>query len=133
MEDLSFLISKVRQKLSDVPIDYDDDGLVLNDIEDARVFVLSVVMAEATIEDINNCTVNLAAFKNYLTYTSIAERRLGEMPTSALVKLDALRKNARSCLSLVSKYPLAEDLSVDLTAIKGGAVCGGLSPSLIGS
>ncbi len=136
MEDLSFLISRVREKLSDVPIDYDDDALVLNDLNDAREFVYMIAMADDGTNpryqiQIDNCTVNLAAFKNYLTYTSIAERRLGEMPTSALVKLDALRKNARACLSLISKYPLDEDLSVDLSEIKGGAVCGGLTPSLI--
>lgn len=131
MEDLSFLTSRVMDKLSDVPMVYDDDSLVLNDLNDAREFVVMVAMDDVKQDYLDNCTVNLAAYKNYLTFTSISERREGEMPTSALIKLSELRKQARSCLSLISKFPLAEDLSVDLSLLKGAPVCGGLSPSLI--
>ena len=131
MADLSHLISRVRARLSDVPIDWDDDSLIYLDLKDAYEFVNMVSMDGVADSYKENCIVNLAAFYNYLTYTSMAERRMGEMPTTSLIKLDALRSKAKSCLSLISKYPLLDDLSVDLEALNATPVAGSLVSSII--
>jgi hypothetical protein len=131
MTDLSPLILRVRDKLSDVPIDWNDDSLVYSDIKDANEFIQMLVMDNVEQKFIDNCTVNLAAYYNYLTYTSLAERRMGEMPPTSIIKLDALRSKARSCLSLISKYPLLPDLSVDRSVTNVTPVGGKMRPSMI--
>lgn len=129
--DLQPLIFKVRSALSDMPESYIDDSAVLNDLKRAQMFVDLIKMDTITPAQENTCLIVLGSYYSYMTWTSLAEKQLGELPYNTTQKAIHLRSMARSFLSLISKYPLAEDLSVDMAMINGQVVAFKLCPTVV--
>lgn len=130
--DLHSLITEVRDGLSDIPFDMIDDKLIYKDLEDAYDFILEIAREDATERTIRRCVIRYGTFISYRNYTSLAERRLGSMPQSASLQIQTLLMQTYNCLSLISKYPLNPDLSLDINEeLMHSAVTGSMSPSLI--
>lgn len=130
--DLSTLILKVRNNLSDIPLSYIDDSAVFNDLRRAEDFVTLIKSDIAAEAKIVTGIEFLASYYSYMTWTTLAEKELGEIPYSTIKKAEHLRAMARSYLSLISDYPLNEDLSVDLDKIKGHVSAYRLTPTIVG-
>jgi len=119
--ELSNYIFDVRNGLSDIDISYDGDDLIYNDLKSAFSFASNICVAPTTDEQMNyfmEATVALATYYNYLTYTSLAEKRLGELPPTSYIRIRALKAKAWSFLALISKYPLTEDLVIDTSLME---------------
>lgn len=130
--ELSSLILRVRSILSDVPVEYDADEIVFNDIGRASSFVDIIVIDGVDEGYLAQAIVAVAAYYNYVTYTSLAERQLGELPPTSLVRIRALRSIARNFLLPISQYPLDEELNIDTKVLSKHYVCGfGLTKTLI--
>lgn len=117
--DLSTLILRVRNNLSDIPLSYIDDSSVFNDLRRAEDFVELIRSDVADIYKITTGIEFLASYYSYMTWTTLAEKELGEIPYSTIKKAEHLRSMARAYLQLISKYPLKEDLSIDYDKIDG--------------
>lgn len=116
MVELSHYIFPVRAGLSDVEIEYDGDDLIYQDLKSAFSFASNICVAptdDPSMSYFMDAVVALATYYNYLTYTSLAEKRLGELPPTSYIRIRALRAKAWSFLALISKYPLTEDLVID--------------------
>jgi hypothetical protein len=129
--DLNFLIPEVRDGLSDIPFDMLDDKLIYKDLLDAYDYILEIVHDEATERIIRRCTIRYGTFISYRNYTALAERRLGSMPQSSSIQLQTLLMQTFNCLSLISKFPLNPDLSMNTDQVHG-VVLGSLSTSMVG-
>jgi len=130
--ELSNLILEVRTILSDIDIQYDADEIVYNDIIRADKFVEMIVIPNVEESYLKEAIVAVAAYYNYVTYTSLAERQLGELPPTSLVRIRALRSIARNFLLPISEYPLDEELNIDTKTLNKQAACGfGLTKTII--
>lgn len=129
--DLNMLINEVRDGLSDIPFDLLDDKLIFKDLQDAYDFILMVVADGIPERSIRRCLIRYATFISYRNYTSLAERKLSSLPQSGPLQLQTMLMQTYNCLSLISKYPLNPDLSLDMTDLNIPPVDGVLSESLI--
>lgn len=115
----SSLISRVRVALADVPTDMLDDIQVYRDIERANAFVTAILRESVTETLQEHAIINLAAYYSYVNYTSLAERQLGNVPQTAIIRLDALKQIARAFLELVSSIPITADLVPNDEVLRG--------------
>lgn len=129
--DLSLLILKVRNNLSDIPLSYIDDSAILNDLRRAEDFVDLIKRPEAESDKVVTGIEFLASYYSYMTWTTLAEKELGQIPYSTIQKANHLRSMARSYLQLISKFPLTEDLTVDLSKIDSKVPAFKLSGSIV--
>ena len=129
--DLSSLLLKVRNNLSDIPLSYIDDSAILNDLRRADDFVELIKRPEADEDKIKTGVEFLASYYSYMTWTTLAEKELGQIPYSTIQKANHLRSMARSYLQLISKFPLTEDLTVDLAKIDTKVPAFKLSGSIV--
>lgn len=130
--DLSLLLLKVRNNLSDIPLSYIDDSAILNDLRRAFDFVELIKRPEVDEEKIKTGVEFLASYYSYMTWTTLAEKELGQIPYSTIQKANHLRSMARSYLQLISKFPLTDDLTVDLSKIDTKVPAFTLSGSIVG-
>lgn len=130
--DLSLLLLKVRNNLSDIPLSYIDDSAVLNDLRRADDFVELIKKTDAAEDKVKTGVEFLASYYSYMTWTTLSEKELGQIPYSTIQKAIHLRSMARSYLQLISKFPLTEDLTIDLSAIDTKVPAFTLSGSIVG-
>lgn len=115
--DLSSLILRVRRSLADVPEDYMTDVQIYDELKSAQIFVNSIVTTTATETDQREAIIHLSSYFSYINYTSMAERRLGEVPPVTYVKLNVLRQKALTYLQTITDLPLTADLIVDTSKL----------------
>lgn len=112
--DLSELILPVQVSLSDLPDSYATDEQIYFDLKTAYEYIKDIASADTTHHIlIEQCLIRLGAYLTYMNYTSLAERKLGEVPQSMQVKVDILRKTALMFLRRITLLKIADDLSVD--------------------
>jgi hypothetical protein len=122
--DLSSLILDVRSNISDIPEEYAGDNQIYRDLKRAKAFVTKIAVADVDEDYLTECYIALATLYTYINYTSMAERQLGTLPPTALVRVQALRKIAAGFLQLISAIPLTEDLTVDMALMAKTPGCG---------
>lgn len=111
----------LRRDLSDLPEDYASDALVYQSIDQAWNFIQTVVDIDVASEStIGHCIVALGSYFTYLSYTSLVERRLGDLPQSTRLRLNELKQKAVIFINSISEFQLDENLSIvaDLSRIK---------------
>jgi len=112
--DLSELILDVQVSLSDLPSDYASDEQIYFDLKTAKSYIDDIVADDIThLEMVKQATIRVGAYLTYMNYTSLAERKLGEVPQSMQIKVDALRRSALMLLKRITQLKIADDLSVD--------------------
>lgn len=121
----------VRRELSDLPEDYATDEIVYQSTEQAYALIQKVI----TVDDfddvyISHCTVTLSAYYVYLDYTSLAERQLGTLPPTVLIRLRELKRKARSFINTIANDQLDEDLSVDMSLLTIAPIAIGITESV---
>lgn len=115
MNDLSTLIFKVRREIADIPEDYIDDIQVYQCIDEASAFLNKVIdTTDTSIEDSykEHCITILASYYAYLNYTSLAEKRIGQLPTSMGIKVNEMKKKAHAFISKISDSTLDSNFNV---------------------
>jgi hypothetical protein len=129
--DLSTLILKVRNGLSDIPLSYIDASAIYNDLQRAESFVILIKRDEIVDTDDGyiKSVEMLGSYYSYMTWTTLAEKQLGELPYSTAQKCEQLRSISKSFLVLISKYKLKDDLSIDTAGYSGYPIIGGLTVS----
>lgn len=120
----------VRRELSDLPEDYATDEIVYQSTEQAYALIQKVI----TVDDfddvyISHCTVTLSAYYVYLDYTSLAERQLGTLPPTVLIRLRELKRKARSFINTIANDQLDEDLSIDMSLLTIAPIAIGITDS----
>lgn len=128
--DLSTLILKVRNNLSDMPLSYVEDPAVLNDLRRAEDFIDLIKSETANPEKVVTGIEFLASYYTYMTWTTLAEKEGGEVPYSTIQKANHLRSMARAYLQLISKFPISEDLTIDMSKVKGTVPAFALTTSI---
>lgn len=115
--NLNSLVPRVRSTLSDVPDEFITDEQILIEIEKSHAYCDQVVNDDTTDLYLSKCIEVVATYYSYINYTTLSERQLGTLPPTSKIRLDALRTVAVGFLQLVSKYPLNEDLTIDLESM----------------
>ncbi|MFA5760467.1 MAG: hypothetical protein WC877_01740 [Dehalococcoidales bacterium] len=111
--DDSILLDEIRDNLASIPYDLLDDVQIYKAIKDSYEYIEMIVDIEQVEEKfVRRCLIRLSTYKAYLIYTSLAEPKLGTLPESAPLQLSSLLMSAYSCLTMISKVPLNEDLSL---------------------
>ncbi|TRZ48447.1 MAG: hypothetical protein D4S01_10265 [Dehalococcoidia bacterium] len=128
--DLSSLVIKVRNNLSDIPDNYITDDAVFEDLERSEKFIDLIKVSSATEDALDTAKIMLASYYSYMTWTTLSEAHFGDIPISMINKAVHQRSMARAFLQLISKYPITEDLTVDPYKIKGAVQYGRLSTTL---
>lgn len=109
---LSNQIDDVRRELSDITEDWVTDRQVYQAINQANKLITQIVPSTVD-ESMKTLAIQvLSAYYTYLTYTSIAEQRLGQLPETTIIRLNALSGKARSFMSLISNIELNDDLTI---------------------
>lgn len=124
--NLNSLISNVRSTLSDVPEEFLTDTQLYVELDKANAYCNAIVQEDTTEAYLTKCIEVVATFYSYINYTTLSERQLGTLPPTSKIRLDALRNVAVSFLQLVSKYPLNDNLTIDMESLKE-STCGQVS------
>lgn len=119
---LSSLIPRVRSTLSDVPVEFLTNKQILYELEKAQVYCDYITDDDVTEAYLSKCYEVLATYYSYINYTTLSERQLGTLPPTSKIRLDALRTVAAGFLQLVSKFPMNNDLTVNLDSMNDSYV-----------
>jgi len=113
MEDeLHKLIPNVRQSLGDLPFEFITDAQIWVELKRALAFVEYI--NESTEQKlINKAITALAIFYTYVNYSSLAETRIGNIPTAQEPKYYVFREIALSYLRMITSLPLNDKLVLD--------------------
>lgn len=112
--DLSTLILEVQASLSDLPDYYATDEQIYFDLKIAYAYVANVASSDWTDMDFaGHVIARLGAYLTYMNYTSLAEKKLGEVPTSMQIKIEAMRRIVIMMLRLMSNMKINDDLTID--------------------
>lgn len=115
--DISELILAVQVSLSDLPDTYATDEQIYFDLKTAYLYIDDICAPDVTHEDmIRQAITRVGAYLTYVNYTSLAERKLGEVPQSMQVKVDALRRSALMIVRRITNLKINDDLTTDDTA-----------------
>lgn len=117
--DPSSLLLRVRINLADAPISHLQDPQILVDIRKAKKFVDLIKLSTALEDDVITGIEYLATYYAFMTWTVLAVKEYGATPYDVAPRAIQLRIDARAFLQLISKYPLNEDLTIDISKIKG--------------
>lgn len=130
--DLSTLILKVRARLDGVGTDALDDSQIYLDLQHAEAYLSIILSSTVTDYQKTHCLISLGTYYSYLNYTSLAERRLGDLPVTAYVRLKALKDDAYSFIQPLAKVPITPDFVVDEKAMaRTGGIAYALTRSTI--
>jgi hypothetical protein len=122
--DIDTLIPLVRDGLADAPFDYIDDKLIKRDLEDAYDYVMYIVADDIAENMTRRCIIRYGTFMSYRNHIGLSDRR-GNPPANCVTQLQTLLMQTYNCLSLISKFKLNPDLSLDTddeTTVVGGVV-----------
>ena len=113
--DYEYLISEVRLAISDLPSQWCSSPQITSLIKKAKSFVLLIKRDDVTdMTIINQCIVALATYWTYVDYLANTSNRQGTLPEAAPAMLASYKETAIAFLTLISKYPLGEDLIPDV-------------------
>lgn len=112
--ELSELILDVQVTLSDLPDSYATDEQIFSDLITAKEYIDSIKSTTFSDEGFEKKAIaRLGAYFTYINYTSLAERQMGTIPATALIKIDTLRRIALAFIRQMTSLTIADDLSID--------------------
>lgn len=119
MTELNSLIFVLRDKLNEIGIDHYDDRLAYRDLQSANDHINMIAdQLDMDIDDsvsfatykVNRCLVNVATYNAYRTYTRLAERKDGTLPSASDLTIAYDVKDAKTCLTLLFGTPFNDEL-----------------------
>ncbi len=110
----SSLIFSVRRQLNDVPEDYLSDEAIYQALRQADAYLEKVLDPNVDAAYREHCLVVLGAYFAYSIYVASVERGLGAVPATSEERLMSLRKLAATLIRPVARYPVRDDLTIDI-------------------
>lgn len=113
--DLDGLADEVRLAISDLPSQWCNPSQIVSLLNKSRTFILLIKredVVDTTI--INQCVVALTTYWTYVDYLANASNRQGTLPEAAPAMLASYKETAIAFLTLISRYPLGNDLVPDV-------------------
>lgn len=118
MEDiLHNFIPNVRQSLGGLPYEILTDAQIWAELKRAWAFVENINESE-NVSLVKKATIALAIYYTYVNYSSLAEDRVGSLPTAAVPKYVVFRDIALSYLRMITSMPLNDKLVVDIELMR---------------
>lgn len=116
--DLHLYIYLVREGLSELPDDFASDEQIYRDLKLAYSYINSVISPTFAADSDNeqfwqDAIVALATYFSYVNYTSLAERQFGDVPITATIRANLLKRIALSFIRMMSDNPIDDNLSID--------------------
>ena len=113
--DYDGLATEVRLAISDLPSQWCTPSQIDFTLKKARRFISMIKRDDVTdAEQINACIVVLTAYWTYVNYLSNASNRDGTLPEAAPALIASYKETAIAFLTMISKWPLGEDLIPDV-------------------
>ena len=114
-DDYDSLASEVRLAISDLPSQWCNPSQINFLLKKARAFIALIKRDDITDASvINQCVVALTTYWTYVDYLANASNRQGSLPEAAPAMLSSYKETAIAFLTLISKYPLGDDLIPDV-------------------
>lgn len=113
--DEDSLVTEIRAAISELPSAWCTDSQLIFTIKKARNFIKAIKRDDVTDVDlINQCVIALCAYWTYVNYLANASNREGTIPEAAPAMLESYKETAIAFLTLISKYPLGDDIIPDV-------------------
>lgn len=113
--DYDGLATEVRLAISDLPPQWCNASQIGFTLKKARRFIALIKRDDVTDTGIiDSCIVALTTYWTYVNYLSNASNRDGTLPEAAPVMINSYKETAIAFLTLISKYPLGDDLIPDV-------------------
>ena len=114
-DDYDGLASEVRLAISDLPSQWCNPSQINFLLKKARAFIALIKRDDVTDASvINQCIVSLTTYWTYVDYLANTSNRQGTLPEAAPAMLSSYKETAIAFLTLISKYPLGDDLIPDV-------------------
>lgn len=113
--DYDGLATEVRLAISDLPSQWCNPSQIDFSLKKARQFITLIKRDDVTdVNTINQCIVALTTYWTYVNYLSNASNRDGTLPEAAPALISSYKETAIAFLTMISKWPLGEDLIPDV-------------------
>lgn len=113
--DFTNIATEVRLAIADLPTQWCNPSQINFMIKKSRHFISLIKRDDVTDQDIiDSCIVALTVYWTYVTYLANASNRDGTLPEAAPAMLASYKETAIAFLTLISKYPLGDDLIPDI-------------------
>lgn len=113
--DYTGLATEVRLAISDLPSQWCTPSQIDFTIKKAQRFIALIKRDDITDTGIiDSCVVALTTYWTYVNYLSNASNRDGTLPEAAPVMIGSYKETAIAFLTLISRYPLGDDLIPDV-------------------
>lgn len=114
-DDYTGLATEVRLAIADLPSQWCNPSQIDFTIKKAKSFISLIKRDDVSDGDvINSCIVALTAYWTYVNYLANASNRDGTLPEAAPAMIASYKETAIAFLTLISKYPLGDDLVPDV-------------------
>ena len=114
-DDYDGLATEVRLAISDLPSQWCTPSQVSAILKKARQFIALIKRDDVIdVDVINSCIVALSVYWTYVNYLANASNRDGTLPEAAPAMIASYKETAIAFLTMISKWPLGEDLIPDV-------------------
>ena len=114
-DDFTGLATEVRLAISDLPSQWCTPSQIDFTLKKANNFISLIKRDDVTDQGvINSCIIALTTYWTYVNYLANASNRDGTLPEAAPAMIASYKETAIAFLTLISKYPLGDDLIPDV-------------------
>ena len=114
-DDFTGLATEVRLAISDLPSQWCTPSQIDFTLKKANSFISLIKRDDVTDQGvINSCIIALTTYWTYVNYLANASNRDGTLPEAAPAMIASYKETAIAFLTLISKYPLGDDLIPDV-------------------
>ena len=114
-DDFNGLATEVRLAISDLPSQWCTPSQIDFTLKKANNFISLIKRDDVTDQSvINSCIIALSTYWTYVNYLANASNRDGTLPEAAPAMIASYKETAIAFLTLISKYPLGDDLVPDV-------------------
>ena len=114
-DDFTGLATEVRLAISDLPSQWCTPSQIDFTLKKANNFISLIKRDDVTDQGvINSCIIALSTYWTYVNYLANASNRDGTLPEAAPAMIASYKETAIAFLTLISKYPLGDDLIPDV-------------------
>jgi hypothetical protein len=113
--DYDGLASEVRLAIADLPERWCNPSQIDFSLKKARSYISLIKRDDVTDElTISQCIVALTVYWTYVNYLANASNRDGTIPEAAPALIASYKETAIAFLTMISRYPLGNDLIPDV-------------------
>lgn len=114
-DDYTGLATEVRLAISNLPPQWCTPSQINFTLKKAKNYISLIKRDDVSDQGIiDSCIIALSTYWTYVNYLSSASNRDGTLPEAAPAMIASYKETAIAFLTMISKYPLGDDLIPDV-------------------